>query len=97
MMQDKEVAKMTQRLSTRVHRVITTQPELPRAMEAGALADAFAACGVCAEAVPEPAQALERARAAAGPEGVVLAAGSLYLIGAIRTLLRKEKEFADVI
>ena len=97
MMQDKEVAKMTQRLSTRVHRVITTQPELPRAMEAGALADAFAACGVRAEAVPDPEQALERARAEAGPEGVVVVAGSLYLIGAIRTLLRKEKEFADVI
>ena len=66
-------------------------------MEADALAGAFAACGVRAEAEPDPARALARARAAAGPEGVVLAAGSLYLIGAIRTLLRQEKEFSDVI
>ena len=33
----------------------------------------------------------------AGPEGTVLVAGSLYLIGAVRALLRQEKEFADVI
>ena len=97
MMQDKEVAKMTQRLSTRVRCVVATRPDVPRAMEADALAGAFAACGVRAEAEPDPARALARARAAAGPEGVVLAAGSLYLIGAIRTLLRQEKEFSDVI
>ena len=41
--------------------------------------------------------ALAQARAIAGPEGTVLVAGSLYLIGAIRTLLRQEKEFSDVI
>ena len=44
-----------------------------------------------------PAQALARARSLAGPEGFVLAAGSLYLIGELRTLLRREKEFADVV
>lgn len=31
--------------------------------------------------VPDPVEALERARAAAGPEGVVLVTGSIYLLG----------------
>jgi len=42
-------------------------------------------------------KALSQARALAGNDGIVLTAGSLYLIGAIRTLLRQEKEFSDVI
>ena len=46
---------------------------------------------------PDAADALAWARHLAGPDGVVLTAGSLYLIGEIRTLLRKEKEFAHVI
>lgn len=97
MMQDKDVAQMTRRLSTRVRCVVATRPDVPRAMAAEALAQAFAAQGLQAYAVPDPGEALARARAIAGPEGTVLVAGSLYLIGAVRTLLRQEKEFSDVI
>lgn len=97
MMEDKEVAKMTQRLSTRVRCVVATQVDVPRALPAQALADAFSDCGLRAYAQPEIGRALEQARSLAGPEGTVLCAGSLYLIGALRTMLRGEKEFADVI
>lgn len=97
MMQDKEVEKMARRLSARVRCAVCCQPEVPRAMAAGDLAQAFEQHGCRAYAEPEAKQALERARAIAGPEGTVLCAGSLYLIGAMRTLLRGEKEFADVI
>ena len=97
MMQDKDVAQMTKRLSSRVQCVVTTRPDVPRAMEAGELAQAFARHGVKTCAEPEPEKALARARAIAGPEGTVLVAGSLYLIGAVRTLLRQEKEFSHVI
>ena len=96
-MADKDVSQMTKRLSTRVHCVVTTRPNVPRAMEADELAQAFAQNGLKAAAVPEPAEALRQARAIAGPEGTVLVAGSLYLIGEIRTLLRQEKEFSHVI
>lgn len=97
MMADKDVEQMTRRLSTRVRCVVTTRPDVPRAMEAEALAQAFARHGLRTLAVPDPAEALARARAIAGPEGAVLVAGSLYLIGAVRALLRKEKEFSHVI
>lgn len=97
MMQDKETEKMCHRLAQRVRCAVCAQPKIPRAMDAGDLAAAFEAQGLRAYAQPDAARALEQARSLAGSDGVVLAAGSLYLIGEIRTLLRKEKEFAHVI
>ena len=97
MMRDKETDRMAERLSGRVRCVVCAQPRVPRAMEAGELAQAFARHGCRAQAVPDAAQALCAARALAGEDGIVLAAGSLYLIGEIRSLLRREKEFSDVI
>lgn len=97
MMTDKETEKMTQRLSSRVRCCVTTAPPVPRAMPAKELAQAFARQGLKTYAEDEPSAALRRARELAGPEGIVLCAGSLYLIGEIRSLLRKEKEFAHVI
>jgi folylpolyglutamate synthase/dihydropteroate synthase len=40
-----------------------------------------------AQAFVEPAHALETARRLAGPEGGVIVAGSLYLVGLIRSLI----------
>ena len=97
MMQDKDVAQMTKRLSSRVRCVVCTQPGVPRAMTADDLAAAFGQHGLRTYAEPDVKAALAKARALAGNEGAVLCAGSLYLIGEVRTLLRKEKEFADVI
>jgi len=97
MMEDKDVAQMAKRLSSRVRCVVTTQPDVPRAMAADKLADTFGCYGLKACAVPDPKEALKKARALAGNDGIVLCAGSLYLIGALRTILREEKEFAHVI
>jgi len=97
MMADKDVACMTAMLAPRVRCVVTTQPQIPRAMAAGELACAFEQQGAKAYAVANPKEALQKARELAGGDGTVLCAGSLYLIGEIRTLLRKEKEFAHVV
>ncbi len=97
MMEDKDVAQMTRRLSSRVRCVVAAQPDVPRALAADRLADAFAQHGVKAVAVADVKAALKKARALAGSDGIVLCAGSLYLIGALRTMLREEKEFAHVI
>lgn len=97
MMADKETEKMTQRLSTRFRCCVTTTPNVPRAMAAAQLAQEFEQQGLKAYPVDEPEKALRKARELAGPDGMVLCAGSLYLIGELRTLLRKEKEFAHVV
>ena len=97
MMADKEIDKMADRLRTRVRCAVCVAPQNPRALPAEELAEAFARRGVRAETADGAAKGLRRARALAGPSGTVLAAGSLYLIGELRALLRQEKEFADVI
>ena len=97
MMADKDVSAMTRMLAPYVRCVVATKPAVPRAMDAEALAQAFAAHGASARAVAGPKDALACARETAGEDGTVLCAGSLYLIGEIRTLLRQEKEFEHVI
>ena len=91
MMRDKETEKMCQRLAPRVRCVVCTQPNIPRAMPADELAKEFEAQGLRAYARTHVKDALEEARRLAGPEGNVVCAGSLYLIGEMRTLLRKER------
>ena len=97
MMEDKETTKMAAMLASRVRMAVTTQPGVPRAMAAGKLADTFTKNGLAVHAEADVAGALALARRLAGEDGTVLCAGSLYLIGAVRSLLREEKEFAHVI
>ena len=97
MMKDKETEKMCGRIASRVRSVVCVTPHVPRAMPAAELAEAFKAQGLRTFVEDRPEDGLQQAPSLAGPEGMVLAAGSLYLIGEIRTLLRKEKEFAHVI
>ena len=97
MMEDKETAKMAAMLAPRAHCVVATQLGLPRAMKADKLAETFAVLGLEVHARSDVAEALKLARNLAGEDGTVLCSGSLYLIGALRTLLRQEKEYAHVI
>ena len=92
MMRDKETEKMCQRLAARVRCVVCTQPNNPRAMPAGELAKEFEAQGIRAYAFAHVKDALEEARRLSGPEGNIVCAGSLYLIGEMRTVLREERD-----
>jgi dihydrofolate synthase/folylpolyglutamate synthase len=71
-----------------VNLVVATEPDSPRALPAAALAEAARSCGVAAAAVVSPIRALDEATAAAGVEGVVIATGSLYLVGVLRAAMR---------
>ncbi|MDO5379007.1 MAG: folylpolyglutamate synthase/dihydrofolate synthase family protein [Clostridia bacterium] len=97
MLADKETEKMAERLSSRVRCAVCMTPKNPRALKAEALAETLRRRGLSAWAEPDARHALACARSLAGPEGTVLAAGSLYMIGELRTILRGEKEFAHVI
>ncbi len=81
MMRDKQPEACAEILAPCASLVIATQVEGPRALPAGALAETYRIHGVRAEAWPEPGEALGKAREAAGPGGVVVACGSLYLVG----------------
>lgn len=65
---------------------VTVTPDNPRAMPAAELAQRLNAVGGCAQAADTIENGLRLARELAG-DGVVIAAGSLYFAGALRTVL----------
>ena len=70
--------------------VVTVTPDTPRAMPAAEYAAHLSALG--AEAVPADtlAEGLALAKAKAGDDGVIIAAGSLYFAGGLRTVMGLE-------
>jgi dihydrofolate synthase/folylpolyglutamate synthase len=69
-------------------RVICTAPAGGRALDADALAARWRAlAGRAAEAIAEPAAALNAALSPGTGMGPVIVAGSLYLVGAVRAIL----------
>lgn len=66
---------------------VTVTPDSPRALPAGEYAEALNALGARATAADSLAEGLDKARVLAGADGVIVAAGSLYFAGELRTLL----------
>ena len=80
-------AAMLRTLATLGQPIITVTADTPRAMTAEELAEKFTSVGAEAEPVKDLSAALDKARALAGKDGVVIASGSLYLMGSLRTAL----------
>lgn len=87
-MGDKDLEAMVDHISGRVESIVTTSPAGERAIPAGDVA-ARVMPRVQAEVEPvgDPQAALKVARQKAGSDGAVLVAGSLYLVGEIRTAI----------
>lgn len=83
--QDKDLDGIAAELAGRVGRIFCARADERRGRDARALAR-HAAWEGRAEPVPEAPVALFRAKAAAGPAGLVLVTGSFYLAGALRPL-----------
>lgn len=86
-MRDKQPQACAALFSSCAVQAITTQVDWPRALPADDLAAIYRALGRSAEPIPDIPAAFNRARVLAGSEGVVLACGSLYLVGALRSLV----------
>jgi dihydrofolate synthase/folylpolyglutamate synthase len=83
---ERSIADLLQPMKGRVDQVFATSVADPAAWAPDVIAEAAsAALGVPAEAFEDPGDALESARQAAGPEGGVAVAGSLYLAGDVRS------------
>ena len=87
MMEDKDLQGVLQPLLQRVQQVITVCPAQERAIPAAELAASCRATGTPARATDSVAAGLEAARAAAGPGDLIVAAGSLFLVGELKALL----------
>jgi dihydrofolate synthase / folylpolyglutamate synthase len=87
-MGDKNVEAMVESLEPMLAGIIATAPDSERAVPPTVLAERIRHLTDLAVIEAEDAEiALDMARAEAGPEGAVLVAGSLYLVGEARALL----------
>ncbi len=77
---DKDAGAMLRALLPRCATFVCTSAPSPRALSPATLASLVEQLGAAAEIVPAPRAAVDRAQALAGPEGAVIATGSIYLI-----------------
>lgn len=85
-MADKLTEPMLDVMASAADEAVTVRPDNPRSMTAEALRDSLRAHGLRARAASGTEEGLLLARASAGEDGIVIAAGSLYFIGELRTL-----------
>lgn len=89
---DKDVTRSVTALSHLGGRVILTRSAQPRALELKEMAMRIADLGLEVQCVPEPMDALQRARTMVRDEGAVCVAGSLYLVGEVWRRWRADME-----
>ena len=95
-MADKDHGDMIRQLLPLTKRFFTVQPDSPRAMTAVDLAEEIRALG--GEAIPAGSvkDGIDRMLHDAGPEDVLLAIGSLYMAGDVRTAMGKGAQKMDI-
>ncbi len=91
-LREKLNSKMIEDLASLAEQAVTVTPDNHRAMPAIELAELFKEEGCAAEAAASLEEGLQLAMELAGPEGVIIAAGSLYLAGALRGMLGLKDE-----
>lgn len=78
---------MLNELATLGHDIVTVTPDSYRAMTGAELAERFASVGHHAHPCESVSEGIALAKSLAGDNGIVVAAGSLYLMGELRTVL----------
>lgn len=86
-MADKDYTHMYATMAPLVSRFVTVTPDNPRAMDAQSLKTVLQPFGKPVTACQSVAQGVETALTQAGPEGLVLAFGSLYMVGDVRRFI----------
>lgn len=92
-LKDKDVDGMVRRLIRPTDQVVVTQPDSRRAARADFIAGRVRAKQV--EYYPAVKEAYERAAALAGNGALLCATGSLYLVGAVRELMRNKNRISN--
>jgi dihydrofolate synthase/folylpolyglutamate synthase len=81
---DKDYRGMVRRLSPMAHHIVVTRPPEGRALDPDVIAVEARRWIRRVDVVDNPLEAVQRATALAGEDGLVCVAGSLYLVGAVR-------------
>jgi dihydrofolate synthase/folylpolyglutamate synthase len=82
-MRDKAISEMAEILFPLAERVIATMPENPRSATSLQIQQAASRTGAEIELVEDVKEAVERARALATPDKIMVATGSIYLVGEV--------------
>jgi len=80
-MADKAARPMLRAILPLAHHIIFTRPVYDRAMDPGLLRDQAGHLSIGHQVIHSLPQALETAKAAAGPEDLILVTGSLFTVG----------------
>ena len=91
MLATKDYRSVTALVAPLAATVITTTPDNPHALPARDLADEVRQYSPHVIAIPDRRDAIERARALAGPDDVLVVTGSFYLVGMAREWLLYRK------
>jgi dihydrofolate synthase / folylpolyglutamate synthase len=86
-LRDKALADMAHILFPLFDRVVVTPVDSPRTASIGDLIAAAASTGIDAQAAQDSSEAFKRALELTPANGLVVAAGSVYLVGKVRSLL----------
>ena len=92
MLADKQVDAILEHFSGITKDVIVTEPDNPRKLPAEKLAQHFEQFGITAQVAKTPEESLRLSERMREDHDAVLFAGSLYLIGEIRRLLKNGRE-----
>ena len=92
MLADKQVDAILEHFSRITKDVIVTEPDNPRKLPAEKLAQHFEQFGITAQVAKTPEESLRLSEKMREDHDAVLFAGSLYLIGEIRRLLKNGRE-----
>lgn len=94
MLADKQTDRLVEAFMDITTSVIATEPDNPRKLPAERLAEMLKEAGADVTAAPDAEESIRKAAAVCHGYDVVLFAGSLYLIGDIRRMLKDGKHIA---
>ena len=95
MLATKDYRTVAAMIAPLAHTIVTTTPDNPHALAADLLAAEVRPYTSAVLVVPDRREAVERGRALAGPEDVLVITGSFYLVGEAREWLRRRKPAAS--
>ncbi len=93
-LRDKSVDEVAGWLFPLATEVIITEPRTPRAISADQLSEIVSHHARHAVVIPDAERALDQALTGAGPDDAIVVAGSLYLVGQLRSYWKKRAEVA---
>jgi dihydrofolate synthase/folylpolyglutamate synthase len=95
-MADKDLRRMVLKLAPLAEHIIFTRPRHERAAEPESLLEMAGDFAERTELIKPVEAALERAKALAGPEDLVLVTGSLYFIGEVKEVHERQSTAGPV-